>query len=596
MKNFNYQRISFLSISKIELISFLIMVLIIFSPRSNAQKVYSSAVGYSSAAIDVNGNLYVWGNDQYLHSVSSSTVKQDSTPVLVTFPTGVTKWIKVAAGQNHMIALGNDGNLYAWGLNNHGQLGNGTTKNDSSLIMVTKPVGVTSWTDVSCGALHSIALGNDGNVYVWGYDSQGQLADSALTDKLSPTMVNLPGGITATAVSASNNTCVVIGSNDTVYCWGKNGNGQLGNGTQTDRVTPVAANLPIGVTPVSLASGAFFNSCFGSDGNIYSWGQANNGQIGNGSASGNVLVPTAANKPTGVTSWKSYSCGASFELAIGSNDTLYAWGYGGTGEMGNGTNSSNNADPVQPSLSSGIVPASVAAGHNFGLVVDQSFNVYSWGRNTEGELGINNIVSPQKTPVQVLGVGGTGSLILPVELTSFTASVSSEGVVLNWKTATENNNSGFEVERSADNKAFAQIGFVKGSGNSTKETEYSYIDTKVSGFVYYRLRQVDYNGTAKYSKTIEVHAVQPIAYSLDQNYPNPFNPTTVISYSVAKNGFVSLKVYNMLGQEVANLYQGFQKAGSYKVNFDASKLASGMYLYKLQTNNFTETKKMLLLK
>ena len=89
--------------------------------------------------------------------------------------------------------------------------------------------------------------------------------------------------------------------------------------------------------------------------------------------------------------------------------------------------------------------------------------------------------------------------------------------------------------------------------------------------------------------------LQNYTYSI-QNYPNPFNPTTVISYSVAKDGIISLKVYNMLGQEVANLYQGYQKSGSYKVNFDASKLASGIYLYKLQSDNFTATKKMLLLK
>ncbi len=206
------------------------------------------------------------------------------------------------------------------------------------------------------------------------------------------------------------------------------------------------------------------------------------------------------------------------------------------------------------------------------------------------------MVSPQKIPVQVVGAGGTGNLVLPVELTSFTVVSSSDGVLLSWKTATENNNSGFAVERSVDNKTFLNVGFVKGNGTSTKENVYSYLDKNVSGKLYYRLNQIDFNGTSKYSKTIEVDMNQPLSYLLNQNYPNPFNPTTVISYAIPKDGFITLKIYNMLGQEVANLYQGFQKAGSYHANFDASKLASGMYLYKLQTNNFTETKKMLLLK
>ena len=597
MKDSTSDQKDFFSNVKIISLTFLLLLLIPFiGSQGYAQKVYSHSVAYSSAAIDIKGNLYVWGFDQYLHKVVTSQTNQDSTPVMVSFPSGVTKWISIAAGQAHMIALADDGNLYAWGLNNHGQLGDSTTQNDSALVMVTKPAGVSSWTAVDCGAFHNIALGNDGNVYVWGFNSQGQLADSALNDKLVPTKIDLPGGITAKAVSASSNTCVAIGNNDTVYDWGKNGNGQLGNNTQTDRVTPQSANLPTGITPVSLTSGAFFNSCLGSDGNIYAWGQANNGQIGNGNASGNVLVPTAANKPAGVTKWKSYACGASFVLAIGDNDSLYAWGYGGTGEMGNGSKTGNNPDPVKPSLPSGVVPVDVAAGHNYGLVVDQISNVYSWGRNSEGELGINSLVSTETSPIKVSGEGGIGNLILPVELTSFTAASSSEGVLLTWKTATEVNNSGFQVERSSDNKSFIKIGFVKGNGTSAKENSYSYLDKNTTGKAFYRLNQIDFDGTSMYSKIIEINFIQPLVYNLEQNYPNPFNPSTIISYNIPKDGFISLKVYNILGEEVAKLYEGFQKAGSFHINFNASKLASGIYLYKLQSGNFTETKKMLLLK
>lgn len=595
MKNFTSIHNNLLSTLKVGYVFSLVLLTLSFKSLF-AQKIFSSAVAYSSAAIDINGNLYVWGNDQYLHPVVSSTVKQDSTPVMAAFPSGVTSWTSAAVGQNHMVALGNDGNLYACGLNNHGQLGNGTTQNDSTPVMVTKPSGVTSWTAIACGASHNIAIGNDGKVYVWGYNSQGQLADSALTDKLVPTLVNLPSSITVTAVSATYNTCLAFGSDGNIYAWGKNANGQLGNGTTIDHVTPVIVNLPIGVTPVSIASGGYFNTCLGNDGNIYGWGQGNNGQIGNGSTTpSNVLTVTAANKPSGVTSWKTYTCGASFVLAIGNNDSLYAWGYGGTGEMGNGTTNGNNTTINKPSLSAGVTPVKVAAGHNHGFIFDQNDSVYAWGRNSEGQLGANNLVK-STTPVLVTGLSGTGNLVLPVELTSFAAASAQNGVLLRWKTATENNNSGFEVERSSDNQTFVKVGFIKGNGTSSQENEYSYLDKNVSGKLYYKLNQIDFNGTSKYSKIIEVDVNKPMTYKLEQNYPNPFNPTTVINYSIPKDGFVSMKIYNSLGQVVATLYQGFQKEGSYQTSFDASKLSSGIYLYQLQANGFTQTKKMILMK
>ena len=237
-----------------------------------AQSVVSSGQAYASYAIDVNGNLYVWGNDQYLHTVASSTVKQDSTPVLVTMPAGVTKWLAVACGQNHSIALGNDGNIYSWGLNNYGQLGNGTTANDSSLALVTKPAGVTSWTAITAGAFFNLAIGSDGNAYAWGYNNFGQLGNGSTANASTPTLVSLPTGVTATMVSAANNSSMIVGSDGKLYVCGRNVNGQLGLGNTTDQKSPVAVTLPVGVTVQALASGAFYNTFLGNDGNIYGSG------------------------------------------------------------------------------------------------------------------------------------------------------------------------------------------------------------------------------------------------------------------------------------------------------------------------------------
>jgi hypothetical protein len=187
--------------------------------------------------------------------------------------------------------------------------------------------------------------------------------------------------------------------------------------------------------------------------------------------------------------------------------------------------------------------------------------------------------------------------IIPVELTSFFGSSSNGNVELNWTTATELNNSGFEIQRSVDGYNFSKIGFVTGYGTTTDPKTYSFMDySSTTGKQYYRLRQIDFNGSFNYSGTIEIDVSAPIEFELQQNYPNPFNPSTAISYSIPQNSFVTLKVYDVLGNEVATLVNQTQSAGKYDVRFDASNLSNGVYLYSIKTDNFTSTKKMILMK
>jgi|GEM_PF-5873482 len=188
---------------------------------------------------------------------------------------------------------------------------------------------------------------------------------------------------------------------------------------------------------------------------------------------------------------------------------------------------------------------------------------------------------------------------LPVELSTFTAVVNMKSVTLNWQTATETNNSGFDVERSSDGVNFAKIAFVKGKGNSTENTSYSFIDQSLRpGSYSYRLKQIDYSGKFEYSNAVEAQIISaPTTFTLSQNYPNPFNPSTVINFSVDKQGLTSLKVYNVLGQEVSILFNSIAAQGQvYTVNFDASKLSSGIYFYQLQQGNLVQIHKMMLMK
>lgn len=189
--------------------------------------------------------------------------------------------------------------------------------------------------------------------------------------------------------------------------------------------------------------------------------------------------------------------------------------------------------------------------------------------------------------------------VVPVELSSFTASSFVGSVVLHWITATETNNMGFEVEKSRDGKSFENIAFLQGNGTKAESSLYSFTDMKVvSGKYYYRLKQVDFDGSYSYSNIVEVNVTSvPGSFSLSQNFPNPFNPSTSISFTVAKNELVTLKVYNTLGQEVASLFNAQAETGkTYNVSFDASKLTSGIYFYQLNHGSNSITKKMTLIK
>jgi hypothetical protein len=164
------------------------------------------------------------------------------------------------------------------------------------------------------------------------------------------------------------------------------------------------------------------------------------------------------------------------------------------------------------------------------------------------------------------------------------------------------NNFGFEVQRSVASSEFVTVGFVNGNGTTTEAKTYRFVDDNlVSGNYTYRLKQVDFNGTFSYSDIVNADVTALVQFELSQNYPNPFNPSTKINFSLAVDSKVSLKVFNVLGQEVTSLLNGNLTAGSHQLNFDASALNSGVYLYRIEASgsngtNFIEVKKMILTK
>jgi hypothetical protein len=230
-----------------------------------------------------------------------------------------------------------------------------------------------------------------------------------------------------------------------------------------------------------------------------------------------------------------------------------------------------------------------------------------------GDLDVTHGVSGNNFAIETPGVtwlGNTGNeqaiqisgdTNVPVELESFTAKAGEGLVELSWITATETNNQGFQIER-RNGGEFTSVGYIAGHGTTTETQNYTFVDRTVqTGSYSYRLKQVDFDGSFAYSNVVETEVVAPAEFVLDQNYPNPFNPSTMISFRLAVESKVSMTIFNVLGQEVASLLNGNLVAGSHQVNFDASSLNTGVYMYRIEAagidgTNFVDVKKMILTK
>jgi hypothetical protein len=202
------------------------------------------------------------------------------------------------------------------------------------------------------------------------------------------------------------------------------------------------------------------------------------------------------------------------------------------------------------------------------------------------------LISDINTGLYVLRFNGT----IPVELTSFSAAADNQNVILKWSTSSEKNNNGFEIQRK-DESDFYAIGFIEGNGTTTEINNYSFTDNNLqSGTYFYRLKQIDYDGSFSFSDEVMVEIVNPASFVLNQNYPNPFNPSTNLKFSIPSTGFVNLSIYNLVGEKVGEIVNEILPGGEYDMTFNASNLSSGIYIAKLSADNYNQSIKMTLLK
>ena len=358
----------------------------------------------TAASPPPSNTLYSWGSGSAGQLGNGTTTTAQTTPVAVPLPAGVTA-TAIASGADTGYAIGSDGAVYAWGDGLAGQLGNDTTTSSTTPVVVSLPAGVTA-TAIAAGAKTGYAIGSDGTLYAWGYGVDGQLGNGTNIiggAATTPVAVALPAGITPTAIAAGASTGYAIGSNGTLYAWGQGDRGELGNGTTTViQDSPVAVSWAPGVMPTAIAAGQETAYAIGSNGKLYAWGYGGAGELGNGTMSSTSFqtTPVAVSLPSGVTP-TTIAAGYADGYAIGSDGTLYAWGYGVDGQLGNGTQGPFQTTPGAVSLPSGVTATSIGAGQLTGYALGSDGTLYAWGSGSNGQLGNGTMTSFQTTPVAV---------------------------------------------------------------------------------------------------------------------------------------------------------------------------------------------------
>jgi alpha-tubulin suppressor-like RCC1 family protein len=369
---------------------------------------------YSTRAVRLDGTLWFWGWN------GNGELGNGSNYAIVPSPVQVgadSNWIRVAAGYAHSVAIKTDGTLWAWGYNGDGQIGNGASGGN-----VLSPVQVgtgTQWASVTVGYYHTVAVKTDGTLWAWGRNGEGQLGNGATANVLTPVQVGTVTGWNWVAAGYSH--VAAIKTEGTLWAWGNNGNGQIGDGTFGANILR-PAQVGTDTRWNRVAAGANHTVAVKTDGTLWAWGYNWDGEIGNGTSGANVLLPVQVG--TG-TQWASVAAGANHTLAIKTDGTLWAWGYNGSGQIGNGTSGTNVLSPVQ--VGTGTQWASVAAGANHTVAIKTDRTLWAWGGNPYGQLGNGTSGTNVLAPVQV----GSGYLSVAAG-TGHTVAIMTDGTLWAW--------------------------------------------------------------------------------------------------------------------------------------------------------------------
>lgn len=284
-------------------------------------------------------------------------------------------WKSVSSGVSHSIAIKNDGTLWAWGWNQDGQLGDNTNVSKSIPVQIGSD---NNWKDVACGAGHSVALKINGTLWAWGYNLQGQLGDNSIINKNFPVQIGV--GNIWKSISCGNSHTIAIKTDSSLWAWGFNNGGQLGDGTTLQRNVPTQVGTEINWK--SISAGRVHSNAIRLDGTLWSWGYNIFGQIGDGTTI-NKTIPTQI----GISNdWKNISAGDYHSVAIKLDGTIWSWGYNEYGQLGTGTYT-NSSVPIQVGSDNNWQFSNIKYDSNSSYAIKTNGSLWSWGANYSGQLG-----------------------------------------------------------------------------------------------------------------------------------------------------------------------------------------------------------------
>jgi alpha-tubulin suppressor-like RCC1 family protein len=383
---------------KIRLLSFIItLFMTVGAGIMPAHAAHIAAGGAHTIALKQDGTLWAWGWNEYGQlGIGSADLDAHPTPVQV--GTNNT-WTAVAAGWAHTMALKADGTLWAWGWNSAGQLGNGSADGNLSIVAHPTPIQIViaintkKWTAVATGGEHTIALKEDGTLWAWGLNASGQLGNGTRDNQLQPVQI---AGTTWTSVAAGGDHTIVLKDDGTLWAWGLNAYGQLGDGTTDDQLKPVQI---AGTTWTNVTAGGAHTIALKTDGTLWAWGWNEYGQLGDGTTDDQLKPVQIAG-----TTWTNVTAGGAHTIARMANGTLWAWGWNSAGQLGNGSADGDlsivaHPTPVKIGAASNWTNMTTGYAHSIALKTDKT--LWAWGWNGDGQLGDTTTTS-QYVPVKIM--------------------------------------------------------------------------------------------------------------------------------------------------------------------------------------------------
>ena len=351
-----------------------------------------------TCALTTTGQAYCWGINQYGQLGNNSTTGS-RIPVAVQMPAGVS-FQYIASGNAHTCALTTTGQAYCWGQGGSGQLGNNSATNSSTPVAVQMPAGV-SFQSIAAGIIHTCALTTEGKAYCWGQGGSGRLGNNSATNSSTPVAVQMPAGVSFQSITANGSHTCALTAGGKAYCWGWNSQGQLGNNSTTNPSTPVAVQMPAGVSFQSITASYYHTCALTTTGQAYCWGLNSQGQLGNNSTTGS-RIPVAVQMPAGV-SFQYIAAGNVHTCVLTTTGQAYCWGQGGSGRLGNNS-ATNSSTPVAVQMPAGVSFQSITANGSHTCALTAGGKAYCWGYGSSGQLG-NNSATNSPIPLAVSSVG-----------------------------------------------------------------------------------------------------------------------------------------------------------------------------------------------